>query len=167
VTACEEVGLSQARILLRDGVAKTRAQEFAAARSDLDRALGLDPRNAEAYFWLGYGEEHLGANGKAAGNFRRALELDPKDPRPYAELALLYGRNEQFDEAILVLNHLIELAPAWQKGLAFAMRGMAQVENGDEERGLADLAQACTRGHRPSCASRPTFQGLTVAHDRR
>jgi tetratricopeptide (TPR) repeat protein len=165
VKACEEVGLTQARGLVRDGVAKTRARDYAGARADLERALEIDPRNAEAFFWRGYDEEHVGAIGKAAGNFRRALELDPKDPRPYAELARLYGSNRQFEDAIGTLDHLIEVAPDWQKGLAFAMRGLAQGENGNSAGAAADHAEACRRGHRPSCAARTTFQRSSVSRD--
>jgi tetratricopeptide (TPR) repeat protein len=151
VNACEKVGLGRAQAFVRDGVAKTRSGNYLGARADLDRAVELDSRNAEAFFWLGYCEEHIGTSGKAAGAFRRSVDLDPKDPRPYAELARVYGRNRQFEDAIEALDRLIELAPDWQWGLAFAMRATAQIENGDSTRAAADQAEACRRGHRLSC----------------
>jgi tetratricopeptide (TPR) repeat protein len=159
VTACEEVGRGHARALVRGGVAKIRAHDYPGARAELDRALEVDPRNAEAFFWRGYGEELVGSARKAAGDFRRAVELDPQDPRPYAELARLYGRNRQFDDAIGALDRLIDVAPRWQRGLAFGMRGLAQAEKGNRARAAADFAEACRQGHAPSC----TFQGAPTS----
>jgi tetratricopeptide (TPR) repeat protein len=151
VKACEEVGLGQARQLVRDGADKSRAGNLAGARTDLDRAIELDPRNAAAFFWRGYAEARAGERGKAVGDLKHASELDPKDPFAYAELVGLYQRAGQHDEAIAAASRLVEVAPEWQSGTGFAMRGYAYGQKGDREHALADFAEACRRGHTRAC----------------
>jgi tetratricopeptide (TPR) repeat protein len=151
VQACEAVGLGQAQQLVSAGAAKARAGDLGGARRDLDRALQLDPRNARAFFWRGYAEARAGESGKAVGDLKRSIELDGKDPFPYAELAGVYQRAGQLDDAIGALTRLTDVAPDWQDGVAFAMRGSARGRKGDRDQALADYAEACRRGHTHSC----------------
>jgi tetratricopeptide (TPR) repeat protein len=153
VKACEEVGLGASRQLVSEGAAKSRAGDLAGARADLDRAIELDPGNAEAFFWRGYGEARGGERGKAVGDLKHASELDPKEPYAYAELAGLYQRAGQLDDAIATATRLIDVAPDWHEGAAFAMRGYAQGQKGDREHALADFAEACRRGNTRACGA--------------
>jgi tetratricopeptide (TPR) repeat protein len=153
VKACEEVGLGQARQLVRDGADKARAGNFAGARADLDRAIELDQGSAEAFFWRGYAESRAGDRGKAAGDLKHASELDPKDPFPQAELVGLYQRAGQQDQAIAAASRLVEVAPDWQHGTGFALRGHSYGQKGDREHALADFAEACRRGHTRACGA--------------
>jgi len=152
VKACEEVGLGQARELVRSASQKSRTGDLAGARADLDRAIELDPGNAEAFFWRGYAEARAGEPGKAAGDLKHASELDPKDPYAYAELANLYQHAGQYDEVIAAATRLTEVAPDWESGTGWAMRGYAHGHKGDRERALADFAEACRRGNTRACA---------------
>ena len=76
VQACKDVGLGQSVELIREAVAKVQAGDLAGARTDLDRAIGLDPQSAAAHRWRAYTEVRAGDSGKAAGYFKRAIELD-------------------------------------------------------------------------------------------
>jgi tetratricopeptide (TPR) repeat protein len=157
VKACEAVGLGQSRRLVSAAAAKVRAGDLAGARPDLDRAIELDPRNAEAFFWRGLAEARAGEKGKAVGDLKRAIDLDSKDPFSYAELAGLYQRAGQLDEALATLTRLTEVAPDWQKGAGFAMRGSTYGRKGERERALADYAEACRRGTTSACdAGKPS-----------
>jgi tetratricopeptide (TPR) repeat protein len=151
VKACTEVGLSQSRQLVRDGAEKAKAGDLTGGRAALDRAIDLDPQNAEAFLWRGHLELNAGERGKAIGYFKRAIELDPKEPYPYGQLASLYARNGQLDEAIDYLDRLLRVAPEPQQGAAFAMRGWAHQQKGESDRAKADYAEACRRGQTRAC----------------
>jgi thioredoxin-like negative regulator of GroEL len=151
VKACEEVGLRQSRGLVRDGYDKVRRGDPAGARADLDQAIEIDPRNAQAFLWRGYLEAEAGEKGKAAGDLKRAIELDPREPFAYSTLARLYLLNGQFDDAIATLGPLIDTAPDWQRGLGFALRGEAYGRKGDTARAFADHGEACRRQNARSC----------------
>jgi thioredoxin-like negative regulator of GroEL len=151
VEACREVGLEQSRELVREAADKWRAGDRAGAGAALDRALELDPGNAVAFRWRGFREAEAGDSGKAAGDLKRAIELDPKDPYAYTALAQLYLRAGQVDQGIDTLSRLTEAAPDWRNGMAFALRGDARGHKGDRAGAAADHAEACRRGHAPSC----------------
>jgi TolB-like protein/Tfp pilus assembly protein PilF len=86
-----------------------RGQE---ARDAARKALALDPRLAEAYASLAYLDLDLDLDVKrAAGEFEKALELDPDYPVAhywYGRLLIMLGR---FDEAIVHFQRSIALDP--------------------------------------------------------
>ena len=58
-----------------------RRGQFAQADAEFKNAVGLDPRFALAWFGLGRVAACASMNKTAADDFRRAYELNPKDPR--------------------------------------------------------------------------------------
>jgi tetratricopeptide (TPR) repeat protein len=59
------------------------------ALAELDRAVELDSLHVEAWLWRGDVQAHLNRRDAAAGDFRRALELNPGHPRARQALAAL------------------------------------------------------------------------------
>ncbi|MEW6201262.1 MAG: tetratricopeptide repeat protein [bacterium] len=99
----------------------------------INKILSLDPNYADAYFSLAIGCTYLGWYEKPTGVFRslvklifkdeklvdqfsaemlykKAIELDPKDPWHYAQLGWLYLKRDKKDDAKKVFKKAIELA---------------------------------------------------------
>jgi tetratricopeptide (TPR) repeat protein len=57
----------------------------------LERAVALNDQDLQAWVWLGQGYQNAGNRSKAAECYRRALELDPKQPDAAKGLQILQG----------------------------------------------------------------------------
>jgi tetratricopeptide (TPR) repeat protein len=69
---------------------------YDAARSDLQRAIALDPNSYQAHFLLANALFKLGNVDQAIGEYRLAIELSPDQPRTYYQLALaLQAKQDQ------------------------------------------------------------------------
>jgi tetratricopeptide (TPR) repeat protein len=111
----------------------------------------MNPRNADAYFWRGEADAKAGELGKAVGNLKRALELDPDRKDALFALARIYGDNREYDEAIKYLTRVIRADPDYAQGTAFAQRGYSYKMKGDLEAAQLDFYEACKRGTRSAC----------------
>ncbi len=65
------------------------------AISQYKRATLLDPRNDEAYSWLGYAYNKKGNPDKAIESYGKAIELNPADNEVNFELGVVYYRKYQ------------------------------------------------------------------------
>src|SRR5262249_43964716 len=90
------------------------------ARQLYERALALDPQYAEAYAWLGltYYVEWMWRWSADPQTLERALEaaqaavtLDDSLPFAHALLGMVYGNNQQYDQAIAEGERAIALDP--------------------------------------------------------
>ena len=43
----------------------------------LDRAVTIEPKDTQAWVWLGQGQQNSGNRAKACESYKRALDLDP------------------------------------------------------------------------------------------
>jgi len=108
--------------------------------ADLDTAIRLDPKLAEAHFnkgvWL-FGEKKPK---EAIASLTKAIELDHSKPIYYDYRAVCYEDTGQCDKAIADLTVAIKLAPreikAWNK------RANAYIQKGDYNKALEDLNTA-------------------------
>jgi tetratricopeptide (TPR) repeat protein len=152
INSVKEAGIRQAQDQVVGGFNKLNTGDTAGARADLDRAIDMNPRNADAYYWRGQAEAKAGELGKAVGDFKRTLELAPDRKDAYLALAGIFGGNRQYDEAIEHLTHVIRIDPDWQQGIGYAMRGNAHRGKGDLEAAKRDYAEACQRGTTSACS---------------
>ena len=60
------------------------------AVADLDKAIGINPNNAEAYNLRGVANESIDTD-KAVADFTKAIELDPQNWRAYHNRGLVYS----------------------------------------------------------------------------
>jgi TolB-like protein/Tfp pilus assembly protein PilF len=92
-----------------------RQTSFDAAREEskllIERALALDPSNAQAYMERGYLRAFSDLKG-AEQDYRRGIELDPNSARGYEGLAtVVYQDPRRRDEALALLTEARQLDP--------------------------------------------------------
>ncbi|MEM9351506.1 MAG: tetratricopeptide repeat protein [Planctomycetota bacterium] len=73
----------------------------------LDKAIELDPENAEAWSNRGWAKTQLRDFEEAAEDLTKSAELDPENHETYATLANVYLYEEEFEEAIGALEQAI------------------------------------------------------------
>lgn len=104
-----ELGFSYlAGLLLKGEVGDQAVQVF-------QRIIKLNPHDVKAYIVLGTAYEHnLIDYEKAAEAYRKAMEVDPRNPHGYIYLARLYGSpgvKMSVDEKVRLLQKAQEIAP--------------------------------------------------------
>lgn len=91
-------------------------QTFAGVREAFERAIALDPRNAEAYHQFGAKLMELREDSAAAAAYRRALALEPERPISLvglAEIAFVarrLGEAIRWDDSALVVDSTFAIA---------------------------------------------------------
>jgi tetratricopeptide (TPR) repeat protein len=112
------LGLARAQIARRDADA---------ALAELQKAVELDPKKAEAFYQLGY--VHLMMKGDAAGAVEpldKAVSLDPGNETYLTSLGTALAGAQQFDRAIDVLTKATAM-PGYDKAEGFVALGQAYV----------------------------------------
>ena len=87
---------------LEKGKAYLLEKNYDKARIELKNVLQIDPKFAEAYYILGTIDEEKKELRKAVGDYKKAIELDPKHIGAKVKLARIYaiaGTKELFSEA--------------------------------------------------------------------
>ena len=111
--------------------------DWAGAQSDLQRALDLNPRDANTLnrqsFLLGI----LGRLPEAIATARKASEIDPLYAWPWFFLAYYYDGSGRPDLAEEAATHALDLAP--QNALALRELGVARLLRGNPAAALATL----------------------------
>lgn len=107
--ARSEAAETRARSTL--GLVLLGAGEIEAARTELVKALAIDPENVEAHRGLAEAHQAAGRFEAAEASARRALELRPEDRELQDLLGVLYFRFGRLDEAEAAFRRSIELAP--------------------------------------------------------
>lgn len=80
------------------------------AKRDLEKAVGIDPKFAEA--WLQLGKLKASSDPKAArDSFSKALAVDPEFVLPYEQLAALAAQSGNWQEVLNNTNRVAQLYP--------------------------------------------------------
>jgi tetratricopeptide (TPR) repeat protein len=87
------------------------AKRWSEARDVLLAMLRLEPRNADAWFNLGYIHEQLGDNTAATEAFRTAVGRDAKLDRAWYGLGLALTRQDRHTEAVPAFEQAAKLQP--------------------------------------------------------
>jgi tetratricopeptide (TPR) repeat protein len=155
-------------------------QEFALAQAAWQRALTVDPRNADALHGLAALALQEGQGGEAAGYYLRALEANPKDALALAGLVSLKSSGEprqtesrlknllaeQPDSPYLnfALGNLYVQEQRWAEAQqAFFKAHAADPANPDY---LFNLAVSLDQLHKPGLAGQYYRQALAAAEQR-
>ena len=92
------------------------------ALQEIDKAIELDPKSAQAYLSRGVGNYYLpptfGGNiEKAIADFKKAVELDPKLADAHLWLGVAYRKTNRIPEARAALTKALQLNPnrIWAK----------------------------------------------------
>ena len=91
------------------GLLHMQADDLDAARVEFEKALVLDPNNAEALINLGEIAEQRGDAAEAQRLASRALSVDPNSPAAMGQLAELAGKRGELDEAIRLFEQALAL----------------------------------------------------------
>ncbi len=119
------------------------------ALSECGKAIALDPRNPQAYYWRGRIQIKAGEYHRAMGDFLTAVKLKPEYREAHDNLGWLYEREKRYEEALTHLNKSIELASdnAW----AYYHRAVVHYRKGDLGRALEDAKTACELRSQDGC----------------
>ncbi len=92
--------------------------EWPLAQYDFQQAVNADPKNAEAWAWLGEAQQENKLDGKPA--LDRALELDASNPLVHGLRGLYWRRNARYAAALAEYQAAAKLEPKnaeWQAAL--------------------------------------------------
>jgi len=99
------------------------------ALGEFQRALQLDPRNADAIKGLAHSYESAGRPADAEAAYKRAIALRPDYWGGYNSLGAFYKGQGKFDEAVAQFQHVIELTP--DNAQVYSNLGAVYVDAGD------------------------------------
>src|SRR6185312_5038919 len=75
-------------------------------KKELNAAIALDPNYAEAYGLLGMTLAYMGEKKDAVAVLTKAIQLNPRNEWNYSNLAGVYIRSQDFDNALPLLQKL-------------------------------------------------------------
>jgi tetratricopeptide (TPR) repeat protein len=92
------------------GVAELMGKHLAEGQAQFDRALSLDPNDADTYYWRGKDLALQGHRTRAIQDLEAAVTMNPKLKQAFMELAQLYSRNGQPTKALAMREKASSLA---------------------------------------------------------
>ncbi len=122
------------------GVELLRNQDPSGAVVELDEALKLEPRFAEAYDAKGLARLAEGNPPAALGEFRRAIEVKPSLPEAHLGLGLALGQSGDLQAAATEFRTAIRLRPKF--GEAHKRLGITLRRLGDDKGALEEFEAA-------------------------
>lgn len=110
------------------------------AVDDLLHAAKVAPGDSDVWNTLGLAHSDRDDNRKAEAAFKRAIELDPLDPLPHANLAILYLDEMRMEEAKREIDLAMKVDPSFD--MVLLARGRYHLQMGDHDKGMQDLLAA-------------------------
>lgn len=141
------------------GALDRRALDLEPARAELALANAANPNLWRAHYYLGRIARDRGQPRRAAGEFARAIELEPREVGPHVALAELYRAWGFADAAIAVAQQgtLLATKPAAQLAEAWFALGEAQVDRHADGVAIATFDRAVELGHAPRALAARAF----------
>jgi tetratricopeptide (TPR) repeat protein len=147
---------TDAKTHLLKGYRLHRQKSYNEALTELNKAIEIDPRNAEAYYWRGRTLVNLGRLDQGVDDFKAAVKFKPDYAEAYDNLGWLASKQSQVDEGIAYLTKSIEFKPenAW----AFYNRSRLYFSKGDVAGATRDAEKACSLGYQDGCKAYETYK---------
>jgi eukaryotic-like serine/threonine-protein kinase len=99
------------------------------ALSEFQRALELDPRNADALSGEAHSYEQAGRNADAEAAYKKAIALRPDYWDGYNVLGIFYDVQGRYDEAVAQYQHALQLTP--DNATIYSNLGAAYIDAND------------------------------------
>ncbi len=115
-------------------------KNYDSAISDLEKAIELDPNDANMYYWRGFCFYEKEDFDNAISDFSKAIELDPNDANIYYWRGICFYDKEDFDNAISDFSKAIELNPSDPEH--YYWRGRSFYEKKNYDSAISDLEKA-------------------------
>jgi uncharacterized membrane protein YjgN (DUF898 family)/tetratricopeptide (TPR) repeat protein len=121
------------------GVALQEQGDDQGAIADFTKALALNPKNADAYYWRGRAKAYLGDYQGALEDLRRAVGLDSNNARSYQLRGWIRWNLGEYEGAVADATQALTLDPRDIK--AYRNRGWARERLGDHAGADRDYKQ--------------------------
>jgi serine/threonine protein kinase/tetratricopeptide (TPR) repeat protein len=131
------------------------------ALEEFQRALQLDPRNADAIKGLAHSYESAGRAADAETAYKKAIALRPDYWDGYNSLGLFYDRQSKFDNAAAQLQRAIELTP--DNATAYSNLAAIYLDTGDSKK--FSLAEAALKKSTDLSPSYGAYTNLGYLYD--
>lgn len=112
------------------------------ALDDLNRALKTAPGSSTIWNTIGIAQSDRDANREAEAAYKKAIELDPRDPVGHANLAVLYLAEMRMAEAKREIDEAMKVDPSFD--IALVARGLYYLQTGEMEKAVEDLLAGST-----------------------
>ncbi len=164
-SASSDAWMARAYLLAESGTNHALGPATAA----FERAIALDPRNAEAYHQYGWVLMGLWRDSASAEASRRALDLDPQRVPTMLSLAVLRTVQRRYEEGIAWQDSVLSVEPGF--AYIYAWRALSRLTVGQTSQARADAELAIRLGSGPygeaALAAVEAHQGDSVSGRRR
>ncbi|HWB62753.1 MAG TPA: tetratricopeptide repeat protein, partial [Chitinophagales bacterium] len=106
------------------------------ALADYNKAIELDPRNADFYNNRGNVWRKKKEYEKALADYDKAIELDPTDAKAYGNRGIVWDDKKEYEKALADYNKAIELDPT--DAIAYNNRGIVWSNKKEYDKALVD-----------------------------
>jgi serine/threonine protein kinase/tetratricopeptide (TPR) repeat protein len=144
------------------GLVNDGSGQYAAAATEFQRAVDLDPTNEDAYVGLALADEHQGSINDAERTYQRLVAIRPSSRLAYNSLGTFYLRRNEYDKAAAAFQRVIELAPEGYG--AYVNLGATYSDMGRYSDALVPLKKSITI--RPSYAAYDNLGTAYIGLDR-
>ncbi|MFI5164570.1 MAG: tetratricopeptide repeat protein [Bacteroidia bacterium] len=124
---------------LKSGIAQFHEGNYEGAQVELNKAVELNPKNADAYFYLAEVSFILNENKKAMENYNKSIELDPKNPKAYKGRGKVKAKFEDYYGSVADFTKAIELDKNYSD--AYFNRALSYLILKDYKSAIADFSE--------------------------
>lgn len=138
----EEIKENDPVALVKQSIAFIEEGQNDRAISYCNKAIEINPSNAEAYYNRGraYGRKHQ--YDKAISNYNQALGINPSYAEAFYNRGRSYHRKHKYDKAISDFNRAIEINPRDWVFMFYTHRGVTYKEKGQYDKAISDFNMA-------------------------
>jgi len=122
-------------------------KEHDKAIADFNKAIELDPADAEGYYNRGTAYGAKGEYDKAIADFNKVIDLDPEYALAYGTRGLAYYYKGEYDKAIADYNKVHLDAECAR---AYRTRGFAYTKLGEKEKAISDFEKCIELSENPT-----------------
>jgi len=129
-------------------LSKVEKGSFEDTIKDANKAIELNPKDAEAYYNRGTAKGSLGDRIGSMKDFNKAIELKPKYSQAYYSRGFLKNKLGDHTGAMKDFNKVVTLDP--KGAIPYYSRGVTKNQLGDKKGALEDLSKAGELGYSES-----------------